>query len=106
MNCSDLIIIGSGPGGYRAADYAAKHGLRVTVFESSEAGGTCLNCGCIPTKALFHAATLAEKDFAQAANHKDTVVEQLRSGVEQLLAQPGITLVRGRAAFKDNNTGV
>ena len=106
MNCSDLIIIGSGPGGYRAADYAAKHGLRVTVFESSEAGGTCLNCGCIPTKALCHAATLAEKDFAQAANHKDTVVEQLRSGVEQLLAQPGITLVRGRAAFKDNNTVV
>lgn len=106
MNCSDLIIIGSGPGGYRAADYAAKHGLRVTVFESSEAGGTCLNCGCIPTKAFCHAATLAEKDFAQAANHKDTVVEQLRSGVEQLLAQPGITLVRGRAAFKDNNTVV
>lgn len=106
MNCSDLIIIGSGPGGYRAADYAAKNGLRVTVFESSEAGGTCLNCGCIPTKAFCHAATLAEKDFAQAANHKDTVVEQLRSGVEQLLAQPGITLVRGRAAFKDNNTVV
>ena len=106
MNCSDLIIIGSGPGGYRAADYAAKHGLRVTIFESSEAGGTCLNCGCIPTKAFCHAATLAEKDFAQAASHKDTVVEQLRSGVEQLLAQPGITLVRGRAAFKDNNTVV
>ena len=49
---SDLIIIGSGPGGYRAAEYAAHKGLTVTIIEEKYAGGTCLNCGCIPTKTI------------------------------------------------------
>lgn len=52
MNKSDIIIIGSGPGGYKAAEYAAKNGLSVVIFEREHAGGTCLNCGCIPTKTL------------------------------------------------------
>ena len=52
MTKTDLLIIGSGPGGYRAAEYAAKNGLQVVVVEEAQAGGTCLNCGCIPTKTL------------------------------------------------------
>ena len=50
MKEADLIIIGAGPGGYRAAEYAAKQGLKVVIFEGAEVGGTCLNVGCIPTK--------------------------------------------------------
>ena len=49
---SDIIIIGSGPGGYRAAHHAALHGLSVTIIEKSEAGGTCLNRGCIPRRSV------------------------------------------------------
>ena len=56
---TDLIIIGSGPGGYEAAAFAAKHGLQVVIAEEAFAGGTCLNCGCIPTKALIHDAEKA-----------------------------------------------
>lgn len=108
MNKSDLIIIGSGPGGYRAAEYAAKNGLQVVIVESAFAGGTCLNCGCIPTKAFCHDAELAELgrtvDFAQVVERKQQIVEQLRSGVETLMQQPGITFVHGHGHFLDANT--
>ena len=81
---SDLLIIGSGPGGYRAAEYAAKQGLQVVIVESAFAGGTCLNCGCIPTKAFCHDAELTELgqplDLAKVAERKQLIVEQLRSG--------------------------
>ncbi len=103
---TDLIIIGSGPGGYRAAEHAAKNGLQVVIFEREQAGGTCLNCGCIPTKSFCHAASLEHKDYAQALTHKNEVVEQLRAGVEQLMTMPGITFVRGTASFKDAETVV
>ena len=101
-----MIIIGSGPGGYRAAEYAARNGLQVIVFEGAQAGGTCLNCGCIPTKTLLHESQQPDRDYTKAREHKDAVVEQLRTGVEQLMAQPGITLVRGWASFKDDHTVV
>ena len=117
---TDLIIIGAGPGGYRAAEYAAKNGLQVVIAEAAEVGGTCLNCGCIPTKTLCHHAELIdslrqtesnglknlqfEVDFPAIAARKQQVVEQLRTGVKTLLSQPGITLVRGEAQFKDNHT--
>ena len=104
MTNSDLIIIGAGPGGYRAAAYAASHGLSVTVIEEAEAGGTCLNCGCIPTKSLCHDAEVGTTDFAAIMGRKDDVVAQLRSGVETLLSAPGIQLVRGRASFIDAHT--
>ncbi len=108
MNKSDLIIIGSGPGGYRAAEYAAKNGLQVVIVESAQAGGTCLNCGCIPTKAFCHDAELAEIrqsfDFQQVVERKQQIVEQLRSGVESLMQQPGITFVHGHGHFLDANT--
>lgn len=101
---TDIIIIGSGPGGYRAAEYAAKNGLRVVIFEQEHAGGTCLNCGCIPTKTFCHDATLPIHDYQQTAARKNEVVALLRTGVEQLMNQPGITFVRGKAVFKDANT--
>ncbi len=71
MFTSDLIIIGSGPGGYRAADYAARNGLNVTIVENKQAGGTCLNTGCIPTKALVHDADLQKRSWAEAVSRKN-----------------------------------
>lgn len=118
-----IIIIGSGPGGYRAAEYAAKCGLEVTIVERAHVGGTCLNAGCIPTKAYVRHAELLEEmrcaaefgiggtegatfDFAKAVERKDGIVGQLREGVERLLVTPGITLVRGEAKLKDAHTVV
>lgn len=96
---TDLIIIGAGPGGYRAAEYAAEQGLQVVIIEQDEVGGTCLNRGCIPTKTYVHAAT-----FEEAVERQQQVVSLLRSGVEQILAAPHITLVRGSASFLDAQT--
>lgn len=111
----ELIIIGSGPGGYRTAAYAARKGLHVTIFEDKEAGGTCLNCGCIPTKTLCHEAEIADilkdkgidtVDFSAIMTRKNSVIEQLRSGVETVLQGENISFVRAHAAFKDANTVV
>ena len=99
MTTTDLIIIGAGPGGYRAAEYAARQGLHVVIIEQDEVGGTCLNRGCIPTKTYVHATS-----FADAVERQQQVVSLLRSGVEQILSAPGITLVRGRASFLDAQT--
>ena len=99
MTTSDLIIIGAGPGGYRAAEYAAKQGLKVVIFEDAEVGGTCLNVGCSPTKTYVHSAT-----FAEARERMAAVVPQLRAGVESILSHPNITLVREKAIFIDSNT--
>ena len=94
-----LLIIGAGPGGYQAAAYAAKNGLTVTIIEEEHAGGTCLNCGCIPTKALCHDAE-NPTDFSAAMARKDAIVSQLRSGVEQLMQMPGIRFVRGHGSLQ------
>ena len=99
MMQTDLLIIGAGPGGYRAAEYAAHEGLQVVIVEQDEVGGTCLNRGCIPTKTYVHSAS-----FAEAFERQQQVVAQLRSGVEAILSQPGITLLRGHAEFVDANT--
>ena len=108
---TDLIIIGAGPGGYHTASYAARHGLSVVVIEKGDVGGTCLNCGCIPTKAMCHDAEAVEAaarvcgerpavDFGKIMERKCTVVDKLRQDVETLMAQPGITLVRGEAVVQ------
>lgn len=99
MTTTDLIIIGAGPGGYRAAEYAARQGLHVVIIEQDEVGGTCLNRGCIPTKTYVHATS-----FADAVERQQQVVSLLRSGVEQILSAPGISLVRGCASFLDAQT--
>ena len=101
MTKTDLMIIGAGPGGYRAAEYAAKQGLQVTIVEQQEVGGTCLNRGCIPTKTYVHSVT-----FAEAVERQQQVVAQLRSGVEGILSAPGITMLRGHASFLDAHTVV
>ena len=99
MMQTDLLIIGAGPGGYRAAEYAAHEGLQVVIVEQDEVGGTCLNRGCIPTKTYVHSAS-----FAEAFERQQQVVAQLRSGVEAILSQPNITLLRGHAEFVGANT--
>ena len=91
---TDLIVIGAGPGGYRAAEYAAKQGLKVVVFEAADCGGTCLNVGCIPTKTYVHSST-----FEEARERMQQVVPQLRAGVESILSHPNITLIRSHASF-------
>ena len=99
MTQTDLLIIGAGPGGYRAAELAAKQGLQVVIVEQDEVGGTCLNRGCIPTKCYVHSAT-----FEAACERVAQVVPQLRQGVEGILSRPSITLLRGRAEFVDAQT--
>ena len=99
MKETDLIIIGAGPGGYRAAEYAAKQGLKVVIFEGAEVGGTCLNVGCIPTKTYVHSAS-----FDEARERMAQVVSQLRQGVEGILSNPNITLVREKGMFTDDHT--
>ena len=99
MTTTDLIIIGAGPGGYRAAEYAAKQGLKVVIFEGADVGGTCLNVGCIPTKTYVHAAS-----FTEARQRMGEVVLQLRAGVEGILSHPNITLVPEKGVFVDAHT--
>lgn len=115
-----LIIIGAGPGGYETALLAAKRGVEVTLIEAGPVGGTCLNEGCIPTKAFCKNAEVLDGlreadafgvtglsygfDFSAVTARKNAVVEQLRGGVEGLLGHKNITLVRGKASFKDEHT--
>lgn len=115
-----LLIIGAGPGGYETAVAASKHGLDVTIVSDGPVGGTCLNEGCIPTKSLCRNAevldTLAESsvfgidnlsysfDFKKVIARKNEVVARLKSGVEFLLESKNITLLYGKAVFKDAHT--
>ena len=115
-----IIIIGAGPGGYETALLAAKRGVEVVLVEAGHVGGTCLNEGCIPTKSFCRNAEVLDElrdaeafgvtvlsydfDFKAVAARKNAVVEQLRGGVEGLLAHKLITLVRGKASFKDEHT--
>ena len=96
--CFDIAIVGGGPGGYVAAEDAAARGLSVVLFEGSLVGGTCLNRGCIPTKALLHDAT-PDADFAAIHARKAAVVGQLREGIRKLLKQRKVTLVEGFATI-------
>ena len=115
-----IIIIGAGPGGYETALLAAKRGVEVILIEAGHVGGTCLNEGCIPTKSFCRNAEVLDElreaeafgvtglsydfDFKTVAARKNAVVEQLRGGVEGLLGHKLITLVRGKASFKDEHT--
>ena len=115
-----IIVIGAGPGGYETALLAAKRGVEVVLVESGHVGGTCLNEGCIPTKSFCRNAEVLDGlreagsfgiagleysfDFSSVVTRKNAVVEQLRVGVEGLLGHKLITLVRGKASFKDPHT--
>ena len=122
MNKSDIIIIGAGPAGYKAAEYAAKNGLSVTVFEKSDIGGTCLNAGCIPTKTLAHIAEVIISlshsdtfglcdlsyyiDYLKVFERQKSVVNSLKNGIEYLLDKPNINVIRTTASFIDEKTVV
>jgi dihydrolipoamide dehydrogenase len=109
----DIVIIGGGPGGYVAAIRAAQLGVKVLLAEERELGGTCLNRGCIPTKAMVHCAeaySVAKHgeeiglsfsdlslDFAGVARHRDRVVGTLVQGVHSLMKGNGIEVVQKRA---------
>lgn len=109
----DLIVIGAGPGGYVCAIRAAQLGLKTAVIEKGEVGGTCLNRGCIPVKALLHSAEIyrtiagagkfgirtegASVDVKAVFARKDEVSAQLRGGVETLFKANGIDLYRASA---------
>ena len=115
-----IIIIGAGPGGYETALVAAKRGVEVVLIEVGHVGGTCLNEGCIPTKAFCKNAEVLDGlreaeafgvtglsygfDFSAVTARKNALVEQLRGGVEGLLGHKNITVVHGKASFKDSHT--
>ena len=116
----DVLVIGAGPGGYVAAIRAAQLGLRTACAEARETlGGTCLNVGCIPSKALLHASEIYEEakgghlakfgiDFAGVALNLDQMhaekakaVKELTGGIEFLFKKNKVTWLKGRAAFQD-----
>lgn len=118
MKQYDLIVVGGGIGGYTAALKAAKNGLSVALIEKNEWGGTCLNRGCIPTKAfvhsseLFRAASQGERfgilcepkaDFTKIAAYRDGVVRRLREGLIGTLENAGIEMLSDEAEFADEN---
>ena len=120
MNDYQLIVIGAGSGGYTAALRAAGHGLKTAVIENREAGGTCLNRGCIPTKTLLHASEVFHSagngagmgihaediriDIGELFAYKRSVSDKLRLGVENLLRGAGVPLIRGTARITAPHT--
>ncbi len=118
-----LLVIGAGPGGYICAIRAGQLGVDTVIVESTKAGGTCLNIGCIPSKALIHAAEEFEKishmtspnalgitveapklDLAQTIRWKDGIVGRLNGGVLGLLRKSKVKIVHGQATFRDGKT--
>ena len=123
MSCK-LLVIGAGPGGYVCAIRAGQLGIDTVLVESGQVGGTCLNVGCIPSKALIHAADeffrLKEAasstsafglacaspsiDLARAVAWKDGIVRRLNDGVSALLKKAKVKVVHGHASFRDGKT--
>ena len=118
----DIIVIGGGPGGYVAAIRAAHLGAKVCIIERDKVGGTCLNRGCIPTKALWRNAEILNtlkniKEFGieidgysinveEVQNRKQKIVDQLVSGIEKLLDANKVEVISGTASLKDKNTAL
>ena len=121
-----LLVIGGGPGGYVAAIRAGQLGVPTVLAEGASLGGTCLNIGCIPSKALIHAAHDFEQaraqaagtspmgihvkeptlDLAQTVRWKDGIVKRLTSGVGALLRKAGVQVLNGWATVEDGKTAV
>lgn len=119
-----LLVIGAGPGGYVCAIRGGQLGVDTVIVEAGKPGGTCLNVGCIPSKALIHAAEEFEKvshmeggksplgisltapalDLAKTIAWKDGIVSRLNSGVAGLLKKAGVKTVHGWASFRDGKT--
>jgi len=119
---ADIVVIGSGPGGYAAAFYAADKGRNVVLVEKDERlGGVCLNRGCIPSKALLHSAKFIDESKAPCAARgirfsppeidleklrgwKDSIVQKLAGGVQALARARKVTVLKGRGHFEDSST--
>lgn len=117
---TDLVVIGAGPGGYTAAIQGARKGLDVVVVEKEKAGGVCVNHGCIPAKALIHAAGFQKDiqhwndigihtgelsvDFEAVQEWKRSVIERLTENISQRLDELGVEYRHGTARFLDSNT--
>ncbi|MBP0115215.1 MULTISPECIES: dihydrolipoyl dehydrogenase [Bradyrhizobium] len=119
-----LLVVGAGPGGYTCAIRAGQLGIDTIIVEAAKPGGTCLNVGCIPSKALIHAAgeyeTIAAAaddksalgistakpslDFAKTIAWKDGIVRRLNGGVAGLLKKAGVRLIAGHARFRDGKS--
>lgn len=122
MTDYDVLVIGSGPGGYVAAIRAAQHGLKTACIESRETlGGTCLNVGCIPSKALLHAseayediasgrlaelgiAATAKADVGKMQQSKEDAVKSLTDGIAFLFRKNKVEWLKGQAAFESANS--
>ncbi|GGI84107.1 dihydrolipoyl dehydrogenase [Deinococcus wulumuqiensis] len=116
----DVLVIGAGPGGYHAAIRASQLGLKVACVERGAVGGVCLNIGCIPTKALLHAAEMVHAshraaefgltfadtnlNIAKLNGWKDGIVKKLTGGVSGLFKANKVTLLTGQASFVDDHT--
>jgi len=116
----DVLVIGAGPGGYHAAIRASQLGLKTACVERGAVGGVCLNIGCIPTKALLHAAETMQAskhaaefgltfsgqalDIARLNGWKDSIVKKLTGGVSGLFKANKVTLLTGQASFVDDHT--
>src|SRR3954466_6831038 len=114
----DVVVIGAGPGGYVPAIRAAQLGKKVAIVERKKIGGTCLNVGCIPSKALLRHSEMVEEiqkanswgihtgelsiDFPKLMKRKDQVVQSLTGGVEHLLKKNKITLFQGEASISED----
>jgi len=119
-NNFDLVILGSGSGGYAAALRGAQLGLSVALIERDKLGGTCLHRGCIPTKALLHSAEVADTtkesanygvqatfqgiDMAQVNKYRDSIVEKLYKGLTGLVSSKSITFVQGEGRMTGPKT--
>ena len=119
---ADLVVLGGGSGGYAAALRAAELGMSVVLVERDKLGGTCLHYGCIPTKALLHAAEVADAaregdkigvksslagiDMAGVNGYKDGVIAKLYKGLQGLVKSRKITLVEGTGRFEGPNAVV
>jgi dihydrolipoamide dehydrogenase len=118
---TDIVVIGAGPGGYAAAFYAADKGRKVILVERDKRlGGVCLNCGCIPSKALLHATRLITEakesaqrgiefdppriELAKLRAWKESVLQKLGAGIAALARSRGVELMRGRGYFEDSRT--
>ena len=118
-----LLVIGGGPGGYVAAIRAGQLGIPTVLVEGERLGGTCLTIGCIPSKALIHAAHEFERaqhqaggsqlgirvqspslDIAQTVRWKDGIVNRLSGGVGALLRKAGVQVIQGWAHIEDGKT--
>jgi len=114
---TEIVVVGAGPGGYAAAFYAADLGKKVILIEREKRlGGVCLNCGCIPSKALLYSThqivsaresahrgiTFAEPalDLGKLRGWKESILEKLAGGVATLAKMRNVTVIKGRAYFE------